>query len=141
MEQFNESNELQDAPILQSLKGKSAFSAPENYFENLPSRIQDKIASKNKVRFYQLKPVWIATSFLIFAFSVSIIYHDYTESKVKSTASLSTQDIIDSGYYTEFDDSMLAQNLPVETTPSNDSISIEDFIITNTDETTLINAL
>lgn len=142
---MNTNDELKEMPQLQKMQGHEPFTAPEGYFEKLSSSIQDRIASEKKSKTIKVfQPQWLI-AFVIIGIIGSGIYLRYAgtnEVKVEQVADLTCDDLIESGYYTEIDESLLAE--AVISTPDNSKDStadLEEYILNNTDETTLINSL
>jgi hypothetical protein len=142
---MNTNDELKEMPQLQKMQGHEPFTAPEGYFEKLSSSIQDRISSENKSKTIKVfQPQWLI-AFVIIGIIGSGIYLRYSANEVTEShemAQVTADDIIESGYYTEIDESLLADAIPETQGDVQDSTAeIEEYIINNTDESTLINSL
>jgi hypothetical protein len=142
---MNSNDELKEMPQLQKMQGHEPFSAPEGYFEKLSSSIQDRIASEKKSKTIKVfQPQWLI-AFVIVGMIGSGIYLRFAaneQTKVEQVAEITCDDLIDSGYYTEIDEALLADAVPANQDAVQDSTAeIEEYILNNTDESTLINSL
>jgi hypothetical protein len=142
---MNTNDELKEMPQLQKLQGQSPFKAPEGYFEQLSSSIQDRIASKNNTKAIKVfQPQWLI-AFVFLGMIASGIYLRYSaneNTQQQEMANVTADDIIESGYYTEIDEALLADAIPASQEEVQDSTAeMEEYILNNTDETTLINSL
>jgi hypothetical protein len=142
---MNSNDELKEMPQLQKMQGHEPFSAPEGYFEKLSSSIQGRIASENKSKTIKVfQPQWLI-AFVIVGMIGSGIYLRFAaneQTKVEQVAEITCDDLIESGYYTEIDEALLADAVPANQDAVQDSTAeIEEYILNNTDESTLINSL
>ena len=142
---MNTNNELNEMPLLQKMQGHEPFKEPEGYFKELSSSIQDRIASAKKpetTRVFQ--PQWLI-AFVFLGMIASGIYLRYSANEQNTEtelANVTCDDLIESGYYCEIDESILADAIPATQEDVQDSTDeIEEYLINNTDETTLINSL
>jgi hypothetical protein len=142
---MNTNDELKEMPQLQKLQGKSPFKAPDGYFEQLSSSIQDRVASKNNTKSIKVfQPQWLI-AFVFLGMIASGIYLRYSaneNTQQHEMANVTADDIIESGYYTEIDEALLADAIPASQEEVQDSTAeMEEYILNNTDEATLINSL
>ena len=129
--------ELKDiAPILNQLPKKDSFQIPENYFDELPGLIQDRVRVKTQTRWnYVLK---YALPFVLLI--VSIGY--FTQNKTDETVQISKQeaaDYIDNQMDIDFDETLLAEEISVQTVEQHTETSaVEDYLLDEADEELLI---
>ncbi|MBK7966026.1 MAG: hypothetical protein IPK10_12590 [Bacteroidetes bacterium] len=144
--------ELKDASTLRNLPTSDFFNAPEGYFDNLSSKIQDRI-QENKSKTYIIpifRPAFVGISFTWMIICISLLYFNSINSKTDNQAqqdSPSLDEIIDSGYYLDFEEAVLAETLcdmpsKGDTTQQNtQDIELENYLIQSMNETTLLNEL
>ena len=129
--------ELKDiAPILNQLPKKDSFQIPENYFDELPGLIQDRVRVKTQTRWnYVLK---YALPFVLLI--VSIGY--FTQNKTDETVQISKQeaaDYIDNQMDIDFDETLLAEEISAQTVEQHTETSaVEDYLLEEADEELLI---
>lgn len=129
--------ELKDiAPILNQLPKKDSFQIPENYFDELPGLIQDRVRVKTQTRWnYVLK---YALPFVLLI--VSIGY--FTQNKTDETVQISKKeavDYIDNQMDIDFDETLLAEEISVQTVEQHTETSaVEDYLLDEADEELLI---
>lgn len=129
--------ELKDiAPILNQLPKKDSFQIPENYFDELPGLIQDRVRVKAQTRWnYALK---YALPFVLLI--VSIGY--FTQYKADNTVQISKQeaaDYIDNQMDIDFDETLLAEEISAQTVEQHTETSaVEDYLLDEADEELLI---
>jgi hypothetical protein len=138
-------NELQEAPLLSSMQAKKdVFEVPVSYFEKLPSSIQDKISSKSNSHNWKLNPLWLSVLVGCLVLGIGFLYFDSQQTKKSSTEmAVSCDDVIESDYYLEIDESVIIEQLAsIPGNPkSTDNTEIDNYILNSIDESTLINAL
>jgi len=146
-EHINEAEELKDAPLLHSLKKSEVFAAPDGYFDQLSSNIQDRINAKRpSVPQIFWKPVLAGTSLALIISAVYLITPSSTpQPKVQNSIGelqLSTDDLINSNYYQELEEDLLAEALIA---PENESSlkesNLENYLLENSSEEELLNEL
>lgn len=150
--ELNSQEELKDAPLLRSLSSSNAFEAPEGYFDELSSQISAKISSKKSV--FQtgfLKPVLAGLSLIILLLTIGYFYNQENVDRLESSNEVSSEklydNIIESEYYCEFDESLLAESLSENQskstlqTPTESELEIENYLIQSADESILTNEL
>ena len=129
--------ELKDiAPILNQLPKKDSFQIPENYFDELPGLIQDRVRVKAQTRWnYVLK---YALPFVLLI--VSIGY--FTQNKTDETVQISKKeaaDYIDNQMDIDFDETLLAEEISAQTVELHTETSaVEDYLLEEADEELLI---
>ena len=97
------------APHLSQLPKKDAFIAPEGYFDDLPSIIQDSLTAKTKS--YNFAPVWIFSTLGV-ATMVCVLL--FLSKSPKETTSITKQEAtayINDNIEQEFDETLLADEL------------------------------
>ncbi len=145
-------NELKDAPTLRNLPTSDFFNAPEGYFDNLSSKIQDRI-QENKSKSYIIpvfRPAFVGISFTLMIICISLLYFNSINKKAEYQVQQevpSLDEIIDSGYYLNFEEAVLAETL-IDLPSKSDSLQLntqdqelENYLIQSMNETTLLNEL
>ncbi len=144
MNPLNERDEeLKDSPLLRSLQGREPFISPEGYEEELITSVQQRISTASApVQLYR-RPALLAIPILAAAITAFFFLHKPAEQQAKTTEFAATyDDLIESGYYTEIDETTLCESLEKHTVVSDTSTAdIEEYLINNTDESLLENAL
>ena len=145
-------NELKDAPTLRNLPTSDFFNAPDGYFDSLSSNIQDRI-QENKSKTYIIpifRPAFVGISFTLMIICISLLYFNSINKKAEYQAQQeapSLDEIIDSGYYIDFEEAVLAETLcdmpsKSDTTQlNNQDLELENYLIQSMNETTLLNEL
>jgi len=130
-------DELKDiAPILNQLPKKDSFQVPENYFDELPSLIQDRVQVKTKSRWtYALK---YALPLILMVISIVYFSQKTTEKSIKISKQEAI-DYLDNQMETEFDETLLAEEISAQSveqyTPTS---SVEEYVLDEVDEELLI---
>lgn len=142
-------DELKDFPHLKKLQGNNPFEAPEGYFETLSTSISDKISAQSNhkpVAIFRLKPILISGVAMV-AIITSVFVYNHLQNKSNIASNDSNQkievtcdELIASGYYEELDENLLAESIIQEPNPKSLEAEIENYLIDNTDESTLINS-
>ena len=144
--------ELKDAPTLRNLPTSDFFTAPEGYFDSLSSKIQDRI-QENKSKTYIIpvfRPAFVGISFTLMIICISLLYFNSINKKAEYQAqkeATSLDEIIESGYYLNFEEAVLAETLcdmpsKSDTTQLNtQDQELENYLIQSINETTLLNEL
>ena len=140
-------DELKSFPELSIRSHREPFEAPEGYFDQLSSHIQDRISKENKKTspIFFLRPVTIVTC-LVILLVVSGTYIYFNQKNTKTELAVTYDDILESEYYNEIDESTLCEAIPpISTTATNsvnkDDKSIDEYLITNADESLISNSL
>jgi hypothetical protein len=142
-------DELKDFPHLKKLQGNNPFEAPEGYFDTLSTSIADKISAQSNhkpVAIFRLKPILISGVAMV-AIITSVFVYNHLQNKSNIASNDSNQkievtcdELIASGYYEELDENLLAESIIQEPNPKSLDDEIENYLIDNTDESTLINS-
>ncbi|MBL0342816.1 MAG: hypothetical protein IPP71_19155 [Bacteroidetes bacterium] len=158
MENFNSLPE-QDPdfgmPGNSSLVKKNVFLTPDNYFEKLPLEISDKIQSGKTlqgkfglVQNHLNRRLLTAFMVLVVTIAGGILYWNKTQNPNQSETVLSYEDLINSDFVSELDESMLVDAYMSETINTDEDLNevdntiLEDYLIeNNTDITLIINDL
>ena len=137
------------APNLSKIKKENNFKVPDNYFDDFPSIVQEKVTTRSssfvsRFLFFILKPQFIATfSILVIFFVTYSILNTHKETNI-----LSSNDIAE--YFeqnqSDYDEDLLIDvivndpNIDISNNTDNDVII--DYLIDNDiDYSTLVNAL
>lgn len=138
---------------LHKMEKQNPFAVPENYFENLNSIVQDKIASQKKISWSEQLAGFIAahklslsTCAVVLALG-SVYYFKNTQQSISNDTNtefaLSDDEL--NTLAGELDEHTLAEMYVSETTTesnTNDSLQLEDYLIENNiDINTLLNEL
>ena len=111
------------APHLSQLSKKDAFRAPEGYFDDLPSILQDLVISQTKTKSRNFAPVWIFSTLGV----ASMLYVLFFLSKSpEETTSITKQEAtayINDNIEQEFDETLLANEL---ITSDNKTLTLEE---------------
>lgn len=142
-------DELKDFPILHSIGRNFQYHAPEKYFEKLGDALQQRTSApvKKPIFLAMIRPVLAGTLTLLFILGVWLFSGLQTKTADHTTASLqqtiAVEEIIESGYYLELDETLLTDAL-IETgtveAPDDDK-ELEDYLIHSTYEEELTTAL
>jgi hypothetical protein len=141
MTNLDEHNELEHlAPFLSKMKKEDGFTVPENYFEELPSRIQRRI---NSEKYYKTKVIGLSKNKFIqiaaaACFMIIAGYFITTETIKKNDplAGITIQDLD----MNDFDSEMIidvAGNVYIKQEPT----EMDNYIINHIDEDILIEQL
>jgi hypothetical protein len=141
-------DELKDFPRLKQLQGNNPFGAPEGYFDTLSNSITDKISAQSNqkpVVLFKLKPVLIAGLALAIITSALVFNHLQNKSNTafnnpNEKLEITYDELIASGYYEELDENLLAESIIQEPKTNSVDAEIENYLIDNIDESTLINS-
>ncbi len=142
-------DELNDAPLLRSLRNSQGFEAPDGYFDRLSSDIQDRINQPKSLISFRWKPVLAFASITGLAI---FIYFSVFRSEIPSAeeqqiaqTEITSEDLIASDYYTEIDEELLTEALSGkdagEIWTGNNTEPIEEYLIETSTEEELINEL
>lgn len=144
----NEPDELKDAPILRSLKHAAGFPAPEGYFDQLSSAIQNKINSKRTFsgRIFT-RPVITMLSLATMIVAIFFIYtptedHSSRAYQTYPETEISTDDLISTSYYLEIEEELLAETLrSTENGAPLLDANLENYLLESYTEAELVNEL
>ncbi len=110
---FN-NDEFQESELLKSMKNNNVFSVPENYFENLPSAVSDRIhANQHKAGIFSGSAVrWVSfAGIAVIAIISGAIYFNRTGNEKSADQVVSTEQIVNSGELATIDESLLFEEL------------------------------
>ena len=129
--------ELKDiAPILNQLPKKDNFQVPENYFDELPGLIQDRVQVKTKTQWTYVLKYALPVILVIF----SVVY--FSQKNTDKSIQISKQeavDYIDNQMDIDFDETLLAEEISVQTVEQHTETSaVEDYLLDEADEELLI---
>ena len=129
--------ELKDiAPILNQLPKKDSFQVPENYFDELPGLIQERVRVKAQTPWKTA--LKYALPFVLLIVSIGF----FTQNKTDETVQISKQeaaDYIDNHMDIDFDEILLAEEISVQTVEQHTETSaVEDYLLDEADEELLI---
>ena len=129
--------ELKDiAPVLNQLPKKDSFQIPENYFDELPGLIQDRVRVKTQTRWnYVLK---YALPFVLLIVSIGYFTQKNTEKSIQISKQEAAE-YIDNQMDIDFDETLLAEEISVQTVEQHTETSaVEDYLLDEADEELLI---
>lgn len=142
-------DELRDFPILHSVGRNFQYHAPEKYFEKLGDALQQKTSAPEKkpilLSFFRPALAGVFALLLILGawLSTSVEEMPVVQNKQPLDRTISTEEIIESGYYLELDETLLTDAL-IETgaveAPDVDN-ELVDYLIHYTNEEELTTAL
>ena len=128
------------APNLHKLPKQDAFSTPENYFDELPGVIQDRILSQNKKSIFQ----WTLPT-LKFAIPVAgvivvaLMYFSKPTSDIEQATQNEMTAYVDQQMDMEFDETLLAEELNTDnTTITEEASSVEEYLLSDDIEEDLL---
>jgi hypothetical protein len=129
--------ELKDiAPILSQLPKKDSFQFPENYFDELPGLIQDRVRVKAQTPWKTA--LKYALPFVLLIVSIGF----FTQNKTDDTVQISKQeaaDYIDNQMDIDFDETLLAEEISVQSVEQpTETSAMEDYLLDEADEELLI---
>lgn len=115
------------APHLSQLPKKDAFTAPEGYFDDLPSMIQDRVIAQSKTKSRVLSPKWAFGSFGLAAVLCLVFFlgqspDETVVSKQEATA------YVNENIEQEFDETLLADELTTSEISTSEE-NLEDYIL------------
>jgi len=109
------------APHLSQLPKKDAFTAPEGYFDDLPSQIQNRVIGHAKSKSRSFSPAWAFGSFGLAAVLCLVFFIGQTPDETTVTKQEVTA-YINENIEQEFDETLLAEEL---VRSENESLSSE----------------
>ena len=129
--------ELKDiAPILSQLPKKDSFQVPENYFDELPGLIQERVRVKAQTPWKTA--LKYALPFVLLIVSIGF----FTQNKTDDTVQISKQeaaDYIDNQMDIDFDETLLAEEISVQSVEQpTETSAMEDYLLDEADEELLI---
>ncbi len=117
------------APHLSQLTKKDAFAAPEGYFDELPSMIQDRIIANSRTKSRFLSPVWSLGTLGIAAVCV-VVFFIGKSPEVNEVSKQEVAAYVNDNIEMEFDETLLAEELATSKNEfSASEASLEDYIL------------
>ena len=118
------------APHLSQLPKKDAFTAPEGYFDDLPSIIQDRVIAQTKTKSRNFAPVWIFSTLGV-ASMLCVLF--FLSKSPEDTTSITKQEAtayIKENLEQEFDETLLAEELVTSNNEtSTNEVNLEEYIL------------
>jgi non-ribosomal peptide synthetase component E (peptide arylation enzyme) len=99
------------APHLSQLPKKDAFTAPEGYFDDLPSRIQDRVITQRKLTSSNFSPVWIFSTLGVASVLCVMFFLGKSPEVQNSISEQEASAYINENLEQEFDETLLADEL------------------------------
>lgn len=139
MDHKSEDEELKKlAPHLFNGEKKNLFTIPDNYFEDLPGLIQERIQSEKRVSLVEVFSNWllrprIALGLILFALLLSgglYFFQSRDGSPVTSEVVITFDDLKGSGAMDQIDENILIDEL-IAYNESSEASKIQDFDIEN----------
>jgi hypothetical protein len=132
---MEQENELSGFPGLETLKKQEPYKVPEGYFNSFSERLPDLLVKpvRNQLR---IRKVVLVSCGLTVIIAPAILLFQKPESKPLIEPSYT--DLIESGYVFELDEALLSDEYSTmfHGAPRENDM-IEDYLIENTDETSL----
>lgn len=134
--------ELKEAPLLRSIGNKSPFNAPEGYFDNLHSHIQDRLQVAPKPWIAHIsQTAWVIMFLLVIGAGILFKYYEKPANQTTvANAEVTIDDLLNSGYYTQLDEELLSESL-LQSSTSSGLEEMENFLIESADESLITNEL
>lgn len=115
------------APHLSQLPKKDAFTAPEGYFDDLSSKIQDRVIAKSKSRVFS--PAWAFGSLGLASVLCLVIFLGQSPNETNVTKQEASA-YVNENIEQEFDETLLAEELTsTESDLSNSEANLEEYIL------------
>lgn len=140
-------DELKDAPLLKSMSGETPFRAPAGYFDSLPTLISEKISAQNSKPWWSIfiqnifQPKYVVAA-CVFGVAVisGVVYFNQPENIKDIEIILSYEDVSNSAYMDDLDESLLVEELSKYDNTSYDEQSkdIENYLIDSQTDISLI---
>lgn len=99
------------APHLSQLPKKDAFTVPEGYFDDLPSRIQDRVITQRKLTSSNFSPVWIFSTLGVASVLCVMFFLGKSPEVQNSISEQEASAYINENLEQEFDETLLADEL------------------------------
>lgn len=142
MNQENDNDLRKDAPFLSSLEKKNSFPAPEGYFENLPTQIQNKINGagiKNHPVLFSVKYIKYAAAAMVLIIAGFYFYPKKTQQPKDTFTAANVYALSDDELLDEMSDFPIESE--TEVTTSNENSEIINYLIDNKVDVTEINGI
>ena len=99
------------SPHLNQLPKKDAFKVPEGYFDDLPSRIQDRVIAQTKTRSRNFAPVWIFSTLGVASVLCVLFFLSKSPEETTSITKQEASAYVNENLEQEFDETLLADEL------------------------------
>ena len=116
------------APHLSQLPKKDAFTAPEGYFDDLPSMIQDRVIAQSKTKSRVLSPKWAFGSFGLAAVLCLVFFLGQSSEDTNSISKQEATAYVNENIEQEFDETLLAEELTTSEISTSEE-NLEDYIL------------
>ena len=118
------------APHLSQLPKKDAFSAPEGYFDDLPTRIQDRVIAQSKTKSRVFSPAWTLGSLGLAAVLCLVFVLGQSPENTNSISKQEATAYVNENIEMEFDETLLAEELSSSKNEiSTSEASLEEYIL------------
>lgn len=142
MNQENDNELKKSAPYLASLEKKNSFQAPEGFFEDLPSKIEDKIqaaTTEKKHTYLSLHYVKYAVAAVVLLVAGYYFYPSKTVPQKNAFTAWNVDSLTDDELLDEWGDFPIEYE--TETVVSNDDADMINYLIDNKVDVTEINGI
>jgi hypothetical protein len=133
----NDNEELNHAPLLNQLKGSNPYQVPDNYFESLAASVESKINSRSGAvvrpigrRTTSLTRFVVAASVLIFTATAGFLYLKNLQNQ-NETIFINADMLSESVFFDDIDLSMLKEEASLLLSESSETKNLEDYLIEN----------
>lgn len=99
------------APHLSQLPKKDAFTAPEGYFDDLPSIVQDRVIAQAKTKSRTLSPVWVFSTLGVASVLCVLFFLGKSPEVQNSITEQEASAYVNENLEQEFDETLLADEL------------------------------
>ena len=99
------------APYLSQLPKKDVFTAPEGYFDDLPSIIQDRVIAHTKTKSRNFAPVWIFSTLGVASVLCVLFFLSKSPEETTSITKQEASAYVNENLEQEFDETLLADEL------------------------------
>ena len=111
------------APYLSQLPKKDVFTAPEGYFDDLPSIIQDRVIAHTKTKSRNFSPVWVFSTLGVVSVLCVLFFIGKSPELHTSISEQEAAAYINENLEQEFDETLLADEL---ITSDNKTLTLEE---------------
>ena len=118
------------APHLSQLPKNEAFTAPEGYFDDLPSIIQDRVIAHTKTKSRNFSPVWVFSTLGVAAVLCVMFIIGKSPEVHTSISEQEAATYINENLEQEFDETLLAEELVTSNNETSTSeVNLEEYIL------------
>ena len=118
------------APHLSQLPKKNAFTAPEGYFDDLPSIIQDRVIAQTKTKSRNFSPVWVFSTLGVVSVLCVLFFIGKSPELHTSISEQEASAYINENLEQEFDETLLADELITSYNKTlNSEENLEEYIL------------